>query len=119
METGLNGTRFKNVMQSLILEAIFSVILAAGKKNSDLKKTNTRDASVLFWSSHLIIVIWNDINMSFFFFSIQGCNNRQKFYDYIKIYKHLDYGYSHILLEVDHHRHMSEIIADKAYKPLG
>ena len=45
----LKGTRFANVMQSLILETIFSVILGEG----DLKK-NTRDASVLFLNSHLI-----------------------------------------------------------------
>ena len=48
----LKGTRFANVMQSLILETIFSVILAAG----DLKK-NTRSDSVLFLNSHLIIEI--------------------------------------------------------------
>ncbi len=46
----LKGTRFANVMQSLILETIISVILAAG----DLKK-NKRYTSVLFLNSHLII----------------------------------------------------------------
>ncbi len=50
MTDKLKCTRFANVMQSLILETIFSVILAAG----DLKK-NKRDASVLFLNSHLII----------------------------------------------------------------
>ena len=58
----LKGTRFAKVMQSLVLETIFSVILAAG----DLKK-NTRGDSVLFLNSHLIIKMRNHNNISFSF----------------------------------------------------